>query len=668
EYYIAMEYVPGRDLRDLLKRVRREDEQQMPVDLALHIAAEVCEGLGYAHRQTDETGQPLNIVHRDISPSNILISTEGEVKIIDFGIARAAGRRARTLSGQIEGKCRYMSPEQATGQDIDHRSDIFSTGVVLYEMLTGVSPFEGESDLESLELVRQCEFDPPSTLNADIDEELDEIVDRALARDREERYQTIDDFHDELVQHLYTRGRAVTNRDLADFLEEKFPEGPEREEFRESADAPPPDEDLGLQEALDFEAERLGERSPEETSSRESTPTDPASETVDPVGTTDAFEPEEIEGVDVAEPGSDTGRDRAPPSSSRVPVDRPNSSMVRWLAAVGVAVVAAMAAWYAVRGGGDSAELRVTSTPSGATIAVDGTVVAGERTPATIDVEPGVHRVRVERGDGESKEFRIDLESGEVDRLSAEFGGSSPAEAPDEAKTFRVRTRPSGARLSVNQRRVGTAPREVRVSPGETKLVEATGEGCRPAQMPVFYGRSETDVVIRLDCPDAGTVDAGGGATDAAQRQRPRRRTVAFTSEPTGATVVIDGEQNGKTPTEATFAVGRRLEVRFDKKGFRSKTFHVEVGRVGGDVHRQLKPVPKGCLNFFAVRPQYNRIAIDGKWLDGRRQKLKGYELPVGKHRIRVQNPEAGKDETFTFEIQEREECTSLTVWDPTDD
>jgi len=183
EYFIAMDYVPGRDVRDMLARLGNKGET-MPADLAAYIVSEVCEGLGYAHRKTDEQGEPLDIVHRDVSPSNVLVSTDGEVKIIDFGIARAADRRAKTVSGRIQGKCCYMSPEQAAGDDLDARSDIFSTGVVLYEMVTNVRPFEGKSDLKSLDLVRDCDYQPPSQLEESVPEELDEIIGRAMTRDR----------------------------------------------------------------------------------------------------------------------------------------------------------------------------------------------------------------------------------------------------------------------------------------------------------------------------------------------------------------------------------------------------------------------------------------------------------------------------------------------------
>jgi serine/threonine protein kinase len=144
-FYIAMEYVAGRDLRTILERYRRHKEI-MPTAQAVFIASKICEGLDYAHRRKDARGQDLDIIHRDVSPQNILISYEGEVKIIDFGIAKAANRSQKTQAGILKGKFGYMSPEQVRGLPIDRRADVFAVGVILYEMLTGEKLFVGESD------------------------------------------------------------------------------------------------------------------------------------------------------------------------------------------------------------------------------------------------------------------------------------------------------------------------------------------------------------------------------------------------------------------------------------------------------------------------------------------------------------------------------------------
>jgi tRNA A-37 threonylcarbamoyl transferase component Bud32 len=215
-YFIAMEYVDGNDLRTILGRVR--DKGIIPdVDLAALVASKVGSALEYAHRHRDAEGRELRIVHRDVSPQNILISREGEVKLVDFGIAKAAIKASHTDSGSLRGKLMYMSPEQAWGRPIDNRSDIFSLGVVFFEMLTGRSLFVGDSEMSILERVREARVIPPSSLNPAVPIELEVVVTRALRREPEERYQDAS----EMLVHLdsYLRRRpAVGSADLARFL------------------------------------------------------------------------------------------------------------------------------------------------------------------------------------------------------------------------------------------------------------------------------------------------------------------------------------------------------------------------------------------------------------------------------------------------------------------
>ncbi|MCB9506047.1 MAG: serine/threonine protein kinase [Myxococcales bacterium] len=186
-FYIVMEYIAGRDVLALQNWFRKR-KKIMSVVQAAFIAAEVCEGLDYAHRKVSDDGQPLNIIHRDISPQNVLVSYEGEVKLIDFGIARAATTNQTTQVGVLKGKFGYMSPEQVDALPLDHRSDIFAVGTLLWEMLTARRLFYGDSDFATLEKVRSATIEPPSSRNANVPQEIDRIVLRALTRDRDERY------------------------------------------------------------------------------------------------------------------------------------------------------------------------------------------------------------------------------------------------------------------------------------------------------------------------------------------------------------------------------------------------------------------------------------------------------------------------------------------------
>src|SRR5512140_1183570 len=220
-YYIALEHVHGRDLRGIFDRCRQLGEA-MPVSQACFIVMKLCEGLDYAHNKRDQAGRELSLVHRDVSPQNILVSFEGEVKLIDFGIAKAAGTGAKTQAGILKGKFGYMSPEQVRGLPLDRRSDIFSMGIVLYELLTGERLFTGESDFSTLEKVRNVEILPPSTYNRKIPEELERIVLKALAKDVDDRYQNAIDLHDELQAFVYTAGEFYSRKDLAGWMKKTF--------------------------------------------------------------------------------------------------------------------------------------------------------------------------------------------------------------------------------------------------------------------------------------------------------------------------------------------------------------------------------------------------------------------------------------------------------------
>jgi len=236
-YYIAMEYVHGRDLRTIMRRAR-EKGLRMPLDLSLRVVGQVCGALEYAHRKKDERGRPMEIVHRDVSPQNILISFEGDVKLVDFGIAKAATKASNTDRGALRGKLLYMSPEQAWGRPIDRRSDVFSLGIVLYEMVTETKPFVGAgTEVSILELVRQCVITPAREINP---------------REPDDRYQDAGQMQRGLERFLRERP-PVSARDLARFLELLFDRA-EREDGGERPPAPEPSLEAHTPEPMPLEA------------------------------------------------------------------------------------------------------------------------------------------------------------------------------------------------------------------------------------------------------------------------------------------------------------------------------------------------------------------------------------------------------------------------------
>ena len=219
-YFLVMEYVDGCNLKALMERQKARGKR-IEVGHAIYLMNECCKALNYAHSlEHPETGQPLGIVHRDISPPNILISKMGEVKLVDFGLAKANSQIESTDPGVVKGKFSYLSPEAASGLEVDARADVFAVGIILWEMFTGRRLFYGDSDYQTVEQVRQARVPSIQALNPDIDAELESIVKKALARDPADRYQHAADLGEALVQYQFSKRLKVTARDIAALVRE----------------------------------------------------------------------------------------------------------------------------------------------------------------------------------------------------------------------------------------------------------------------------------------------------------------------------------------------------------------------------------------------------------------------------------------------------------------
>jgi serine/threonine protein kinase/Tfp pilus assembly protein PilF len=230
EYFIAMEFLFGKDLRTIRKN---SESRKLPLGLenAIYIVSRICAGLDYSHNLKDLQGQPLHIIHRDINPQNILVTYDGQVKIIDYGIAKAASQNNKTKENLIKGKLAYMSPEQASGRAIDHRSDIFSTGIILYELLAVRRMFTGET-MQVLSLVRNAQFEPPEKVIPFLPAKLDEILHQALAKDPDDRYQSAGEMLADVEELAFELKLRPNARSFAQFLKELF-----EEEFAEEETA-----------------------------------------------------------------------------------------------------------------------------------------------------------------------------------------------------------------------------------------------------------------------------------------------------------------------------------------------------------------------------------------------------------------------------------------------
>jgi len=346
-HYIAMEYVEGKDLRSILKTAS-EKGYPLPVELALFIASKVANALDYAHRRMGLDGKELNLVHRDVSPQNVLISFEGDIKLCDFGIAKAATKVQQTQAGALKGKLQYMSPEQAWGKKVDRRTDIFSLGIVLFEMLAGERLFSGDTDLTILEQVRDARSEPPSLKNPDVPKKVDQIVLKALAKNPQDRYQNASEMEKDINSVLYSFQPAPGPADLAIFMHRLVEASAAASDaqidaaFAQVAAAPAPEEKKKGKGLVISKKEKAAEPAPV---------------------------PEPVE---ISQPAMSLG-------------DEPGKSRTGLFAGIGVGVVVlAAAAWFMTRGKAPEPVPVPTPVPAAATEAAPATTAAAPAAPEKV--------------------------------------------------------------------------------------------------------------------------------------------------------------------------------------------------------------------------------------------------------------------------------------------
>src|SRR5262245_57876152 len=217
QYFLVLEFVDGWSLEQIRRRAQAA-KLKLPTPLALYVVSALCRGLAYVHTRA-RNGKPLNIVHRDVTPQNVLISLQGEVKLADFGIAKAVGRSERSATGVIKGKFAYMSPEQAQARPLDARSDLFSVGTVLYLLTTGRKPFDGPTDTDVIMQVRRAKPDKPSTVARDMNLDVERLINRALRADPDKRWQSAEQMADKIDHILVRLGQPSGPAPLKRWLE-----------------------------------------------------------------------------------------------------------------------------------------------------------------------------------------------------------------------------------------------------------------------------------------------------------------------------------------------------------------------------------------------------------------------------------------------------------------
>lgn len=604
DYFISMEYIHGVNLRDIMYHCR-ETQRPIPPEIAVYIIAEICRGLDYAHGKTDTQGQPLNIVHRDVSPQNILLSYEGEVKIVDFGIAKAAMNISHTMAGILKGKIAYMSPEQALGKAVDHRTDIFSAGILLYEMLTNTKLYTGESQFEVLKKIRTTKIEE-GKLSGTIPEALKPVVAKALAYKSEDRFQNAGDLQIELTKFLYSTYFDFSPRKLAAFIKEVFSVELKEEQLRRAKEAALEsqtasmniDEGAKQMEIVhrdDLSLTPIEERPPESQIETMVTPT--AQE-------------------------KDVSTER-----KRVALKKKAARWPRAVAAIAILLASAYGVFHFAPGlhfwkqkplsetAQANGAINVTSVPEGAKILLDGKDT-GLTTPAPI---PNLkintqYFVRLEKEEFRPAEQRIRLSSSDPLPLSMELkkiGG-----------TLNVISEPSGAAILVDGKTTG------QVTPATIEDVELGTDHKITLSKPTYEdfeevvnltstkpqkisaslkppGKAEpptTTPPIAAPVPPLPTVTpTTPPSPPAAEIPKPEAAgSLQVTSNPNGARIILDGKSTGKqTPaTIGNLKVGKSYNVGIVKDEFERWSKKITIAgtkpmSIAGELKATQKPTEK---------------------------------------------------------------------------
>ncbi|MEM9192837.1 MAG: serine/threonine-protein kinase [Myxococcota bacterium] len=445
-YFIAMEWVNGVPLGKLIKRAKRHTGG-VPPFIAARIIAQTAEALEYAHTAVDDDGTPLGIVHRDVSPQNIMVSFNGSVKLLDFGIAKADSHDTKTSAGQVKGKFAYMSPQQCVGDPIDGRADVFALGVCLYEALTAKNLYRRKTEYETMRAIIEGPVPSPRSVHAHVPAELDGICQRALAKDPADRFQTAGEMQQALEEWLAQRQQVVNAAALAEYTGTLFREERERGPlvdsvpFGTSVGPPPQDPEkkpkkrgalfvllgflfVGVMLLSGAAVGYVAWAHPETASEwmgqlTEQEPEPPAPEPIAP----------ENPVVEAPDP---------PPEPPPADVPDWETGSVEETPRVIAGTIAA------------------NSTPPGAQLRVEGQEDIRERTPTRFELPPGTYVVTLRLTDHRPHRQEIEVVSGETVRVNARLRAEEPAEAPAGGR-LSINTRP-WSKVYVGSRQLGTTP------------------------------------------------------------------------------------------------------------------------------------------------------------------------------------------------------------------
>lgn len=658
-YFIAMEYVDGWDLRTILRRVRVHRDP-FPDSIALYIAAEVCRGLDYAHNRKDEAGRPRGIVHRDISPANLLVSRDGEVRIVDFGIASARSRLNRTLTGELRGKFAYMSPEQALGQPVDARSDLFSLGVVLYEMLAGTRPFDGDSDLEVLGRVQRADYLPLRQLRPDLDPTTYLIVEKALALDPNDRFSDAAAMQMAILNQLYQETGPVAARQLADFCL-RFDR---------------PTYSTGDISSQSFDA--LLNQQLAEISHDRGTPTPSF---ITPSGALDGSTQAATVALDgqalearapnhrprILTPALATDHDPDERTRTVHIQSRSNVRKRRILIAIAIVlllitVVSVLAFRLGSRSASHGPVVRVATDPPGALISFNG--VSYGRSTLVTRVPAGEWLIRAELEGFAPVEQSILYDAKEDLNLTMPLL-ALPAAA--SSQSIRFSSLPPGARFQIDDGPWRDDGETAVVPVGVPVTIRYAHDGFEPLEVQHTFGPGEQQFARRLTAQirEAGDDPPPSADAPAPADKRTAPARVRLLGVPSNARVFVNGERQSST-TALRLAGDRASVVRVEAPGFAPHEQRFDPRTTSSrDLQIKLEALPQGTLTVrFIGSVLIGEVLVDGRsyGVNERAPRMQ-LKLSAGEHLVVVRNTEHGLHYEQTVDVREGEDTMVRVDW-----
>jgi serine/threonine-protein kinase len=554
-FFIAMEFIAGQDLAALM-RATREPGSELPLEIGARIIADAAQGLHYAHTLKDMRGQPQNLVHRDVTLSNILVTYTGQVKLVDFGIAKAESQQQKTQGGGLKGKYAYMSPEQILGRPLDGRSDVFSLGICLYELLVCRRLFKRDNELTIINDILEGEVPPPSSIRPDVPEALDAIVLKTLEKEREKRYQSAQELQHALEAWLRTQPTQPGTAEVGDFVSLAFAEK-EAAYQRLLAQLP-----TATSEQL---AQMLAE-SEKESGRRSDTKSGTGSGTGSLARLDDANDDDLSISVRVR-------RKRNPRAIAALAL-----GVVALLGVLGVALGA--------RGGprATSGSLEVLSTPPGAVVRLNG-ASTGPKTPATIGELPfGDYRLDVELDGYEpvARELKLNERSPSKQLSLALVKAKLPP------GTLAISTTPPGATVVLNGRKLdGVTPLETPAAAGQEHLVRVSLKGYLDDALTVEVGSGEKKSLALELKSEVTAAPPGPTPTEdptGPAKPGPKRDLASVSLKSTPAADVYQGNTKlGRTPLTVKLPPGK-VTLRFSNPAEELNCERViEVDKAGGE-------------------------------------------------------------------------------------